>query len=58
MAILLSSRMDVVIIATKLLVCHLNLLLFPNWFISLARTICYGGVTAPIVVSYGDSALV
>ena len=32
--------------------------MFPNWFIFLAWTVCYGGVTAPIAVSYGDSALV
>ena len=55
MDMLIFSMMDVIIILAKL-VCHLYFVCKLNYLFGVYM--CYGGVTAPVAVSSGDSALV
>jgi hypothetical protein len=52
---LISSMMDVVIISAKL-VCHLYFVCKLNYL--FGAHMCYGGVTAPITVSFVNLAVV
>ena len=55
MDMLISSMMDVVIISAKL-VCHLCFVCKLNYL--FGAHMCYGGVTAPVIISFINSAVV
>ena len=55
MDMLISSMMDAIIISAKL-VCHLCFVCKLNYL--FGAHMCYGGVTAPVTISFINSAVV